>query len=412
MTLSDHDQKKAVERMRASIHVLNGLTDQIYQTAEPPYVSLYLPVHHADRAGGRDWWDDVELKDLVNQAKADLERDYEKRDVQGIEEFLAYLEKNPNWFVWEGARNAIAFLVSNTDVFVIPLDIDITWRGFVTVGEEFFIKPLIRNFEQGIHYFLLLVSADRFGLLEGDEETVNRVPVPHGTSDTLASEFADYDESEAARGYMYLEAHDGPYFGRTHDNSVHEEEAEKYFRYVCDVVNDTYKDGNPTPVIIVSLPEHLALIRKACTLHDVLDEAIEKDPGSMNAKELVEAATAIMEKHRNEDLAKVLDRFSRDAAHGKASSDVDEVAHAIFEDKVDILLVEKGKQVPGSYDASDGTVNFDDAKDPADSDLFDPASPDVLDSLAQAALKQGAEVVVLPSEKMPAKASVAAIYRY
>ena len=40
-----------------SIHVMNDLTDAPYQSAQPPYVSLYLPVKHQDREGGRNDWD-------------------------------------------------------------------------------------------------------------------------------------------------------------------------------------------------------------------------------------------------------------------------------------------------------------------------------------------------------------------
>ena len=41
-----------------------------------------------------------------------------------------------------------------------------------------------------------------------------------------------------------------------------------------------------------------------------------------------------------------------------------------------------------------------------------PARLDVLDDLAEAALRTGGEVIVLPPDRMPSKSGAAAIFRY
>lgn len=68
--------------------------------------------------------------------------------------------------------------------------------------------------------------------------------------------------------------------------------------------------------------------------------------------------------------------------------------------------------LPGTYDAQSGAVSLDTTTDPADDLEFDPASPDLADELGQAALLQGAQIIVLPEEQMPNGSVVAAIYRY
>ena len=57
-------------------------------------------------------------------------------------------------------------------------------------------------------------------------------------------------------------------------------------------------------------------------------------------------------------------------------------------------------------------MTFDDTPDVSDDKWFDTAAPDVADSIAQAVLKHGGEVIVLPQEQMPTASSIAAIYRY
>lgn len=411
MTTEKQIAAEQAEEVRASIHIMGGLTNEIYSNPDGPFVSLYLPVHHQDREGGRNWWDDIELKDLIKQARADLERDWAGK-YDGISARLEVLENHPKWFVWENSKSAIAFLISNTDVYVFQLNIDIPDRGFVTVGKEFFIKPLVRNYERACHYYLLLLSNDHFAFVEGDEETINRLPMPAGVHDEYAELWETYDGHEAALDYHAIVGHESPFHNFQSRNDVKKEEGEYFFRYVNKAVNDTFKDHDATPVILVCLPEHLAEFRKVCTIHDVLPEAIEKDPGALNAQQLLTDAVAIMTKHENEALEQVRNNYNEDAAHGKASDDIDAVAHAIFEDQVATLMLAKGKVIPGSYDATNGTVNFDTATDPADDKLFDPASPDVTDGLAQAALQLGGEVIVLPQESMPTESPVAAIFRY
>lgn len=396
-----------------SIHVVNDLTDAPYQSAQPPYVSLYLPVQHEDREGGRNDWDRIELKDLIKEAQENLERMCsDKSQFEGIEKRLRFIEAHPDWFVWQNSKSAIAFLISNTAVFVYQLDIDIPNKGFVTVSDQFFMKPLFRAFEHGMRYYLLMLSNDHFGFVEGDQSSLRRMPMPQSVHDEFSELFEDYDGHEGALDYETLEGHMSPYHGWLSRNDVKKEEGEKFFRYVNKAVNDTFKKHDPTPVILVCLPEHQTEFRRICTIHDVLDKGIEKDPGSLSYPELLKDAVGLMEDYREQDIKKLLEQYSYEASQGKGSSDPVQIGQALYDKKVGTLFMQKGKVLPGSFDGATGTVTLDSATDPQDDKEFDPASPDLVDELGQAALLQGAQIIVLPEEQMPDGCAVAAIYRY
>jgi len=76
---------------------------------------------------------------------------------------------------------------------------------------------------------------------------------------------------------------------------------------------------------------------------------------------------------------------------------------------VDTLLLAADRRVPGSVDATQGTVTY--ATDAQDA-TADPASSDVPDDLAEAVLRTGGEVIVLEAARMPAKTGAAAVLRY
>ena len=46
------------------------------------------------------------------------------------------------------------------------------------MGERFYVKPLLKNFQFGSHYFLLGLSADRFAFVHGDFGSLERVELP------------------------------------------------------------------------------------------------------------------------------------------------------------------------------------------------------------------------------------------
>jgi hypothetical protein len=72
--------------------------------------------------------------------------------------------------------------------------------------------------------------------------------------------------------------------------------------------------------------------------------------------------------------------------------------------RVATLLIEARREVPGRINAATGDIEFD--------DLTHPEVDDVLDDLGTLALKMGGQVVIVPTERMPTKTGIAAIYRY
>ncbi|MCD8317056.1 MAG: hypothetical protein LUB61_06610, partial [Eggerthellaceae bacterium] len=170
--------------------------------------------------------------------------------------------------------------------------------------------------------------------------------------------------------------------------------------------------NDPTPVILVTATEHEAPFREVCTFKTLLPEAIRKDPVSLTGKELRDDAVAILEADRRAKLEKVIDTFDYDLSKGKASDNLPDIAFALVERKVQAFFVQEGKGIPGTFDKTNGNVYFDGDPDPVDDKLIDPASPDLTDALAQAALAQGARIYVLPAAEMPGNRGVAAIYRY
>ncbi len=412
--------KDALKELQDSVHVLDDFDPKAYEQAEPPLVSIYLPIHRDQREDPRrDEWDGIELKDLKEEAERTLrEKLPDEKDWMGIHERLEYLLAHPDLPLWENATAGIALFIDNTAVYAFDLDFAVD--PSVTVGATWYVKPLLRNFQYGAHYYLLALGTDRFGWIKGDQRSVKRMVLPPEVKDYFSELFANSDDTKAdqdkheegALDFITLEGHMSPYHDFQSRKNVTKEEAEKFFRYVNKAVDDYLVRDDTTPIILVTLPEHVAAFRKISTLRHLLPTGIEKDPASLTGEQLRDDAMAIMEADRQAKVQQVIDEFEYDLSKGRATDDYNALALALVERKVKALFVQAGKDIPGTFDPKTGEVFFDADADPTDDKVLDPASPDLVDAFAQAALAQDAHVYVLPADQMPGDKGIAAIYRY
>ena len=404
------DSVNELDAVRTSIRTVDNFDPELYKQAKAPYVSIYLPVQHKERTQRRDTWTADEFKDLAKEALRRLAEGYDDEAFAGLRERIDYLQGHPDDTVWLNAGKGLAFLMSNTGVDV--LNLDFAPEATVVVGDELYIKPLLRNFRYGMSYYLLLLNTDRFGLLRGDYHGVHYLPLLPSVHQEFAEMFDAYDGTEAALDYYSLEGHMSPYHDHKSRKEVAKEEAEKFFRSVDKFMSGTVVKTDTTPVILVTLPEHAAMFRRICTFGTLLPEGIEKDARTLSGDQLRDGAMAIMNGRRKATLEKLTERYQLDASKGRASDDLAKIGFALAERNVEALFVEQGKGLPGTFDATSGTVEYDPNRNPADDKAIDPADPDIADAMVQAALKQDAAIYVLASDEMPTRNGIAALFRH
>ena len=143
--------------MNDDITILADFDSALYEQVEPPLVSLYLPTHGS--APG-DESDRIEFEALVEQARAKLAQERERREYKGVDERLAYAAEHFDDLTNPAPGGSLAVLAGNDRTYIYRLGYEAGPLAFV--GERFYVKPLLKNFQFGSHYFLLGLSADRF----------------------------------------------------------------------------------------------------------------------------------------------------------------------------------------------------------------------------------------------------------
>lgn len=103
-------------------------------------------------------------------------------------------------------------------------------------------------------------------------------------------------------------------------------------------------------------------------------------------------------------LAGFIDRFHELRSRDQAPADLADVARAVVAGRIDTLLLDAGRQVPGRMDTASGAITLGESNDPRVDDLLDDPGGRVL--------MAGGEVIVVPTERMPTDSGLAAIHRF
>jgi hypothetical protein len=179
---------------------------------------------------------------------------------------------------------------------------------------------------------------------------------------------------------------------------------ERFFRAVDDAVLEQYSRPSGLPVLLAALPEHHHLFRAVSRNPFLLSGTIDVHPSAVPIDELRERAWQLVLPAYLERLSALVDQFGASRAADRSGTDLAEIARATAAGRVSTLLVEADRVVPGRFDRESGAIAF--------APLDDPGVDDLLDDLAEHAFRTGAEVVIVPAERMPTTTGLAAIYRY
>jgi len=372
---------------------------------ESPCVSIYLPVH---RSYPDHLQDSLRYKNIVGEIESTLGKSYPVRTARDLAERLRTVEGNPGF--WAGAKETIVVLASpaRCDALTVP-------RPFperVEIGASFHVKPLLRYVQSAEPFHVLGVSRERVALFHGNRYELAPLEV-RGLPLTLTSALGEeVDEPQSGRHT----AGPGPSVrgGGAHGSTIqHGQGARKdeilpdihrFFRAVDRVVIERVSEPAGRPLIPAGIDDNLSEFRAVTKNRFVTAESVHGDWTNWNLNEIRQKAWKVFEKHYLDVLSSIREDYGTAAARGRATQHVNEAAKAAAQGRIGILLIDADRTIPGAIDLSSGELHK-----PAASDGH---AGDMLDDLAEMALKTGARVIVTPSGNLPTDTGLAAIYRY
>lgn len=378
-----------------------NFTAEILLNCDPPCLSLYQTTHrhHPDNQQ-----DPIRFRNLVKVLEESLLQQVPKQDVRLLlEPFLALADDRD---FWNHTLDGLAVLGSKGIFRVYRLQQPVT--ELVIVADSFHTKPLMHILQSADRYHVLGLNRQEIKLFEGNRDALYEIrlhqDVPRKLTDALGSKLSDPHLTVASyggTGTSRTPMHHG-HGGKKAEADI---DAERFFRTIDRAILEHHSQPSGLPLILAALPEHHHMFHEISTNPFLIKESIDIHPDALSSiDELCVRAWQLIEPRYLARLATLVEEFGNAKSKGLGDDDIAQVARSVVGGRVASLLIEACREIPGRINATTGDIEFD--------NLAHPEVDDVLDDLGMSAMMMGGQVVIVPTEQMPTKTGIAAIYRY
>lgn len=362
------------------------------------HISLYQPTH---RCFPENKQDPIEYRNLLREIVNTLKQNNEQSIIDSIMEPFYELEKDKDF--WNNTLDGIAVLATKNKCIVYNLHGQV--KKYAGVNNSFYIKPLIQAFQCVESYQLLELSRNDFSLSQGNRYGFSKIEIDPDIPRSLEAVLGNQQtEPSLTQGSFGGTGRTAVYHGRGDKKDEDEKDTEKYFRYVDRYVYDNYSKASKLPLILVSLKEYHTEFKNLSNNPYLIEESIDCSYDTVETEQLQNKVLEVIEAFNLKKTEMIIEAYKKAEAESMGSCDLVQVAKAAYESRIETVLIEENRIVPGTIDSNTGKIEF--------CDIDKPDCDDILDSLAESVLKKRGSVVIVSKDKMPSSSGVAAIYRY
>jgi hypothetical protein len=360
----------------------------------PPCISLYQPTH---RSHPENQQDPIRFRNLRREMERALKDHPAKRETRALLSRYRALEGDSEF--WNHRTDGLAILSSPETFEIIELQRPV--QELLVVANTFYTKPLVRILQSADRYQLLCLSRSQAQLYEGNRDALDPVELndmPSTITEVLGEELTE------PRVAVRSTPGGTVYFGSGQSAEEVDLDRERFFRAIDRAILTRHSRPSGLPLMLVALAEHHTAFRAVSHNPFLLADGIQTNPDALDLDQLRALAWQKLEPAYQQRLTRLLETYHAAQAQQCASDDLEAVAEATMAGRVEILLVEADRQIPGQVAEVSGRITKGDAAHPE--------VGDVLNDLAEAAQRMNGEVVVLPAQRMPSATGLAATYRF
>lgn len=380
--------------------IVKEFPNDIIFEREGQCISIYQPTH---RHLPDNQQDPVRFKQLLTIVEEALLEQTSRTEMEKILKPLYDLQKDHDF--WNHTKDGIAIFLNKNRCVIYNLNR--TLKEIAVVSDSFHIKPLIRVFQSADSYYVLGINMKRFNLFIGNRYGLEEVVMDENTPVTIEDVLKDLGDAYEGP-YLSHGSYGGPSGNAMfHGQGGKKEEVlkytEKYFKYIDRFVINNYTKPTDFPLVLVGLDENQGLFRKLTHNENLLEKGIKIDYETLSIEELTKKSWEIMQEYYLNKTDVLLNKYKNSLGTGLSSDNLDEIAKSAVAGRIDTILIESDKVIPGTINLENGDINIIEDKKGVN---------DILNTIAEIVFANNGEVVLLPKEKMPTEKSLAAMYRF
>jgi hypothetical protein len=366
---------------------------------QAPCISIYLPTHRHRPANQQD---PIRFRNLLRTAEASLRQKYPALEIQALMQPFEALAIDRSF--WNHTLDGLAILGAPGLFRTFRLQRPV--RELCVVADSFHVKPLIRIQQSADRYQVLCLNRRQMRLLEGNRDALDEVEpaagVPATIAEALGEELTEPHLTVASYGMGAGESAMRHGHGGRKDEV--DKDTERYFRAVDRAVLEHHSRPSGLPLMLAAMKEYHATFRRVSRNPFLMSGGLAINPDAASLDQLRAQAWEIVEPLYLQRLSELIEKYRIARSRQLGSDDVSQIAPAAVAGRIDCLLVEADRVVPGRIDPATGKIE--------PGDISHPEIDDLLDDLSETVLRAKGEVVVVPKERMPLTTGVAATYRF
>jgi hypothetical protein len=273
------------------------------------------------------------------------------------------------------------------------------------INHSFYTSALLPLLNSTEHFYLLVLSKHKATLYEADAYGMQEVPVegmPRGMDDVV--HFEEKDDQQLFRTGGSGAGGGANYHGM---GAGRPDEKANISMYMDEVDETLWKEVLSTkhvPLLLAAVDYMIPIFKKRTNYKHIVEDALTGNFEHESINVLYGKAKEKMQPYFEQRRLQALERYGNNSATGLTSSIPADVIPACYYSRVDVLFVQKGARLWGSFNEQDNELSLHDTEQEGDECL--------LNAAAVKAIETGAEVFKLDKEQMPADSPVAALMRY
>jgi hypothetical protein len=373
--------------------------------AEPPCVSLYLPVSPARPDTQANV---IRLKNLLREAEEGmLERGVAReRAAEVLDPARALLDDVAFW-QQPGEGLALFLAPGLTRIQRGPAP----FPERAEVGDRFHFAPLLPLLSGDGQFHVLALSQNSVRLFEASRDGVEELQlpdVPRSLQEALQiDELQSSLQFHSPGGTPQAGARGGRRTAMFHGHGAAEEDEKEALQRFLQVLDERlmrHLRRRPLPLVVAAVDYERAMFREVSSHPQVLAEGIDGNPEMLSGEELRDRALPLVEPLLKADLQRAVATFEQLGGSDRVSSDLEDVLVAAVDGRVDTLFADITRQRWGRFDPASRNVEVHEDRQSDDEDLVDRAAVEALD--------RGGSVFGLNDGEVPGGGPVAAVFRY
>lgn len=384
--------------------ISHSIIETLSQEQQGNVISLYCPTHKASTPQHIKS-DKTRLENLISQATKEWHELNPDMSLATEQQLTQAPDSND---FWENMTEGIAIFINQSAIEVVHLPVECD--EYVCVDSSFDVSPLKIMLEMDQPYYVFALALHDPKLFFGDMYGLTPVDIdfPDSPEDALNIDEM-FSGSNTIRGVSTQGAGNDKLssHGQGDSNHAGQEERLKYFRIIDNILITSKEVDTDLPFIIAATESEAADYRTHSKLPHIVNQIIAGNHTASKLADLHERSWAIITSEILYPRTKAaLDSFNELKGLKRASSDIDDIAEALKEGRVDTLMIGVAEKTNDSVDDSDRM------KEKTLLRLKKMFGDKTIRKLIASTYEQGGKVIGADPELLAMPSNLAALYRY